>query len=258
MASSDSGSEEGAKPPSAQDNPDSALTAPPADNNRFIPLTAEAMRLYWALSGPLNTSVWVMAEPFYNPDAPLEPYIREGSGAGASELHPVSQAPLTEPKITSATVSVDVLDEWEMLWVEMHDRHWDGPGEDWEPHEKVVRYGTLPGREPEYEGFPGREHLLRCCGIDRPLNKAATLVVEANGEFLTVHDFVSAVHPWLLGLREDILAASGCLLDDKPLPQDTKLMVYYPEPRSLLVVDEETWKVRRKEHPLFSLLASMS
>ena len=97
-----------------------------------------------------------------------------------------------------------------------------------------------------------------CCGgIDRPLNKVAKLRVEAKGEFLTVHDFVSAVHPWLLGLREDILAAEG-VLDAKPLRQDTKLMVYYPSPRCLTILDEDAWKVNRKKHPLYARLAAMS
>ncbi|KAK4240085.1 hypothetical protein C8A03DRAFT_42371 [Achaetomium macrosporum] len=244
MGSSGSGSRSVRSPHPAQDNPDSI------NNNRFIPLTADAKPLYWALSGPLSTSVWVMPEPFYDPDAPLEPYILGVSGADTSELHSVSQAPLTGSKISSAAVSVDVVNHWEDELFVMHNEHWDDCRweEDWEPDEDVVRYGTLPGQRPECDDFPGREHLLRCCETDQPLNKNATLVVEAKGEFLTVHDFVPAVRPWLLALREDILAASGSLLDDNLLPPDTKLMAF----------EEKTWKVTRKRHPLASRLTSMS
>lgn len=242
---------------SAQDNANSTPAAHPA--NKFIPATKDAKRLYWALTGPLSTSIFVMPEPFYDPNAPLEPYVRGGSsGADASDLHPVSPSPLTEPKIRSATVSVDVLDDWEKLWGETHDGHWDGPDDDWEAEGSQVRFGMIPGEDPEYEGFPGQEHLRRCCGVDRPLDKAAKLVVEATGEFLTVHDFVSAVHPWLLGLRDDILAAYGDAVAGKPLPPGTKLMVSHPKPGSLMVMPEERWKASRKKHPLHDRLAAMT
>ena len=47
-----------------------------------------------------------------------------------------------------------------------------------------------------------------------------------SGDFVTVHDFVIAVHPWLMGLRSDILGALGTLNGhDVPLPAETELMV---------------------------------
>ncbi len=146
-----------------------------------------------------------------------------------------------------------------MYWLDLHHREWEDMEEDWEVDEEMTRFGTIPGQEPDFDQeIQGRDHLLMCCGIPRPLDKAATLTVEAEGEFLTVDDFVSAVHPWLLSLREDILSASGDLLSGKPLPPDTKLMVSYPEPGSLMVMEEEAWKRFRKKHPLHALLATMS
>jgi hypothetical protein len=201
-----------------------------------------------------------MAQDFYDPDVPLEPYVRAGSGTddpGAAEFHPVSQAPLTDSRIASATVSVCCLDRWEDEWVTMHDQCWDGPEEGWEPDPEIVRYGTIPGEELEYEDSPGCEHLMRCCGMDRPRDKAARLEVQATGEFLTVHEFVSAVHPWLMGLREDILAAEG-VLEKKALPADSELMVFYAEPDCLtIVVGEQNWKNYRKKHPQHDRLAAM-
>ncbi len=230
------------------------------ERNRLLRTTTDARRLCWALNGPLSTSLRVMAEQFYNPDVLLEPYVRAGSQINdlyAGGFHPISQAPLTDSRIASATVSVDYLDRWEDEWVEMHSECWDGPEEDGQPDPESVRYGTVPGEEPEYEGFSGREHLLMCCGTDRPLNKAATLEVRAKGEFLTVHDFVSAVHPWLMGLREDILAAAG-VLEKKPLPADSELMVYHPGPGSLMiVVGEEEWKRSMRKHLQHDRLAAM-
>ena len=42
-----------------------------------------------------------------------------------------------------------------------------------------------------------------------------SLLVEASRDFVTVHDYVSAVHPWLLSLRGDILQAAGDVTNDE-------------------------------------------
>ena len=80
-----------------------------------------------------------------------------------------------------------------------------------------------------FTGEPG-EYLLRCCGGDRLRKKKVSLLVKASGNLgiLTIHDYLSAVHPWLMGLREEILQASGDLLDHVPLSADTRLMVSHP------------------------------
>ncbi len=111
MTSPDSTNEQGAKPPSAPNNPDLTLTAPPTKKNPFLPIPAEARRLYWGLDGPLSTSIWVMPQGFYDPDAALEPYVRAGPEDNASELHPVSWAALTNPRVSSVTVSVGALND---------------------------------------------------------------------------------------------------------------------------------------------------
>lgn len=51
------------------------------------------------------------------------------------------------------------------------------------------------------------EHILvSCCGESRPENKFE-LLVKSLGPFSTVHDFVTAVHPWLMSLKGDIAEA---------------------------------------------------
>lgn len=52
------------------------------------------------------------------------------------------------------------------------------------------------------------------------------VVAPVAGDFVTVHDYLSTVHPWLLSKRDDILTAMG-LFDDEPLPRETRLMVGY-------------------------------
>ncbi|KFY79088.1 hypothetical protein V499_01877 [Pseudogymnoascus sp. VKM F-103] len=134
-------------------------------------------RLFWPLDGPLSTSISIMKDAS-SPDS-LEPYFKQTSD-GAGIWHPVSQMPLTEPKVSG---------------------------------EPSARYGELPDLGPEDEGEEGSDdHLLICCDEVRPRGKAVKLVVKpAAGEngFITVHDYVSAVHPWLASIQEDILNSMG-------------------------------------------------
>lgn len=68
--------------------------------------------------------------------------------------------------------------------------------------------------------------LLICCDEIRPHGKDVKLVVKPAGGgegYVTVHDYVSALHPWLMNMREDIVKAKGVL--NQPVPPATKLLV---------------------------------
>jgi hypothetical protein len=93
------------------------------------------------------------------------------------------------------------------------------------------------------EDEEGPEHLLKCCRTKRPLGKANILVVKptvSGNNFITIHDYLSAVHPWLMHLREDILWAKG-LADNAPLPVNTKLMVDLVSPAMLMISEAAEW-----------------
>lgn len=86
-----------------------------------------------------------------------------------------------------------------------------------------------------------------CCDEERPRGKALKLVVKpaAGGSgFVTVHDYVSAVHPWLMSMREDILKAMG--VQDQPVPLVTELMVNSNGPEQLMIEDKENWIEQRR------------
>ena len=93
----------------------------------------------------------------------------------------------------------------------------------------MVLFSELPDKsDSDREGdWEPEQYLLRCCGGDRPRKKKKYLLLEAsrNDGVLTIHDYLSVVHPRLMDLREDILQAAGDLLDYIPLPADTRLMV---------------------------------
>lgn len=205
-------------------------------------LTAKAARLFWTFNGPMETSIWVNPKE-YNPDSAREAYFRQTVG-GAS-WHPISQSPLTDPKVSSMTVVVYDLELWEDNWLELHGGH-SFPGDD------GCEFGPLPEYNPN-EDEEGPDHLLKCCGTERPRNKAAKLVVKAsNSDFITVHDYVCAVHIWLMGLRDSILAAMG-IWDSRPVPGETKLVVNYDAPEHLMVEREESFLDSRRRSPNFQL-----
>lgn len=198
------------------------------------PLSKDARLILWTLDSPLTEAISVKQPGKFDPDNPVtEPYY-----LGPGSWHPLSQSPLTTPKISSVTIRVDPLDDWEYTWLENHRDHAD-PG----CNNDQVRFGSLPDPD-EYERE--REvHLLMCCGTERPRNKGTKLLVQATGDFLTVHDFLSTVHPYLMARRDDIMAA----LEEKwfgirQLPRSAdpnKLLVTWGTPDSLTVMKESEW-----------------
>lgn len=213
---------------------------------RYAIFTNDFYRLYWTLIGPLDSAIFVMSDQYYDPQSPLVPYCDK---TGASPAwHSVSQAPLTDFKISAINVSLECLDDWENQWMEIHDEHGENarlfPESGWS-----AQFG--PRSNDDNASDSEKEHgtLLRCCGEDRPFNMNQSLMVKAAGDFVTVHDYVSVVHPWLIGLRQQILRAAGNLEELEPLPQDTKLMVDYvwASPHLLNVSEEEQWRKSRSK-----------
>ncbi|KAH7631478.1 hypothetical protein B0T09DRAFT_302981 [Sordaria sp. MPI-SDFR-AT-0083] len=183
---------------------------------RRVIYTPAAERLYWEFDGvfPTSTAISIMKnekgakddlEPFFNPDT--------------GTWHEISQLPLTEPKTSSFEVSVFDLEgrRWERDWDEWHKYHQDSQ-----------RYESTEDS--------GAEVLIKCCGEDRPFRKPlpvdVKLVVTAGSEgFITVRDFVSAVHPWLMSLRGDLFKAKD-VSRERPYygssPEEDKWMVGLP------------------------------
>ena len=66
------------------------------------------------------------------------------------------------------------------------------------------RYGDLSDYDPNGDS-DREEHLLGCCGEPRPRKKNVKILVKAaSGTFVTAHDYLSTLHLWLMGMKEDI------------------------------------------------------
>jgi hypothetical protein len=223
-------------------------TIPPAyevycEARQPIGLSSDARRLKWALEGPLNSAIEVMHGMKYDPDIQTEPYGDQTTSS--TNWHPISRSPLTDPKVSSVIIHIDSVEEWEEHWLEFHRDCHDPDEKRGDPEE--FRFGVLPDYNPESDE---EVHLLRCCRADRPRKKGETLLVKATGAFLTIHDYLSVVHPWLLGRREYILGAEGDLLENKPLAANTKLMISYGLPDQVTFVTEEDWLRSMSKEPL--------
>ena len=89
------------------------------------------------------------------------------------------------------------------------------------------------------EDEDGESLLLECYGEKRPKPPLSSVVMASEKPYVTVHDYLSVVHPWLLGLRGEIFTAMN--VGDEPLPENTKLMVNHDAAYSLSIMEEEMW-----------------
>ncbi|KAK1778145.1 hypothetical protein QBC45DRAFT_310182, partial [Copromyces sp. CBS 386.78] len=142
-------------------------------------------------------------------NGPREPYFRQVTSTGddgdeSSAWHPISKAPLSIPRVSELKVQIVPLSWWAGDWGEYHEPH----AEDTENDEDMDENGRLI--------------YCYCCKESRPNKVYEDLVVKAGSTgFVTIHDYVTAVHPWLMGLRDDLRGALG-VFDGEELPKDTK------------------------------------
>ncbi|KAH6870944.1 hypothetical protein B0T10DRAFT_501024 [Thelonectria olida] len=149
---------------------------------------------------------------------------------GGTSWHPISQEPLTQPELSSISVTVDPLCDWEYAW--------------WENHE----HADPDDPNCVYELVEGEMHLVQCCGEDEPTNLAPFVVQASDKPYLTIHDFVTDVHPILMGLRQNVLAVLG-IWDCRPLPEETRLVVDCLVVSQLSITKEDEWiQAKRDRH----------
>lgn len=198
-------------------------------------------RLFWTLHGPLTTAISVMPD-YYSPTS-LEPYFQQTPEGGI--WHPISQLPVTEPKVSSIIVHVDEFDTWEYNWLQLHV---EGCNSD-------ARWGPLPDRytNPDPENIE-RQYLLFCCGEERPRMQNHRIIVtpaDASKGFITVHDYVSTVHPWLMSRRDELVKIARECDVGPTSPAD--MMVDCNALENLRMSDSASW-IRHKSKNLETLV----
>ncbi|KAL2184989.1 hypothetical protein L209DRAFT_755910 [Thermothelomyces heterothallicus CBS 203.75] len=214
-----------------------------------------AKLLFMPVQGTVRSAIEVLSNPG-DPDTRTAYYDQ-----AAGTYHPVSALPISEPKVSSITVHVSELEDWEENWLNVHKKHSEPDAPDAFPDAKWGRLsgggggGDEDDDEDEDEDDDDDEpQLLRCCKQDRPRGKNAKLTIRPSkawdgrdGGFVTVHDYVSALHPWLVRLRGDILGAMGTADGlDEPLGNEMDLVVNCDALHSLMMEPRTSWIGHRK------------
>ncbi|KAL7957134.1 hypothetical protein V8C34DRAFT_325504 [Trichoderma compactum] len=168
-------------------------------NEQPVLFSPAAKRLYWPLEGVFPSAISVMRTA--RSVAELDPFFRpDTSGSGNGTWHEISSLPLTDPKVSSIEASLRHLDQWESDWLAWHRDH------------------TAAEFKADWEEDSDTEFLIRCCGDDRTLRERGLKIKvtpSAGNNFVTVHAYVSVVHPWLMGLRGDIIRVKAVA---RPMP----------------------------------------
>lgn len=238
---------------SGGENPYPTFDAVRASQARMA-TSKSAMLLFIPVEGTVQNAIEVLSDP-KDPDT-RTPYYNQAAGT----YHPISELPISEPKVSSITVRVRELEDWEENWLTVHWKHSepDAPPDafpDAKWGELSVGGSSDADDEVEYDGEPD---LLRCCGQDRPRHKNAKLTIKPSkawdgqdGGFVTVHDYVSAVHPWLVRLRGEILGAMGTLDGlDEPLGDEMELVVSCDALYTVSIDPRMSWIWHRKGLPV--------
>jgi hypothetical protein len=218
---------------------DTASEPAPADNDEYVVqlLSTAGKRLFWRLNGPLEGAIEVAPSEYYDPGAIMEPYFGHDGAP-----HPVSQASLLEPPISSVTVNIQCIESWELGWSDLHWHCRDANPSD--------EYPRREGPRPDDETFEPNIYLLECCGQKRPWSYDKQLQVTAQGDFLTVHEFVSAVHPWLMAMRDTILEALRYINGTAPPEAELTVLRFGCGPVRIGHEDKWAWWHKRPLPPV--------
>lgn len=152
-------------------------------------------------------------------DAIFEPYYCLAQDGAEPTWHPFSQLPPTQPKVSSIRVRVDPLDEWAWYWDEKHSDHDDCPTSIYDPSNfRLPHLSDAQNDKTEKE-----EVLLACCGTVSPHDKGTDVVVKATGDFVTIHDYLSIVQPYLMQTAKGLVVTDeeeweGCHRKRTPVP----------------------------------------
>ncbi|EAA30161.2 hypothetical protein GE21DRAFT_5408 [Neurospora crassa] len=224
-----------------------------------VSLSPEVDRLVWEFKGTFPSAISVMSndsgaqghlEPFFKPADATDDQNPENTSTGT--YHPIALLPMTDPPASLMTVASVDLDSWEKNWVESHEWHSQVHGE-------FVTYGDLdddirpwlddPKEEDPYnwEADSDTEFLIKCCGEDRPVRtwgRRLKVTPGGAGGFVTIRDYICAVHTWLISMRDDVLKARGVRQYDQcdaSHPEFEWMVTFYDDEPAHWLVEKTEW-----------------
>jgi hypothetical protein len=195
-----------------------------------VPLiTHDFLRLRWFVrGGPPEDRLKVLTN-VYDKDSAQEPYLTRTTASDDNmslpaastpevQLHPVASGSITNPPVSSVSVTISVLKGWYAGWWEAHKHH---------PDDQLFRAagdqrsdGSDDGRY-DPDGAP-----KSCpCGSVAPGPGPEIVVEPAGGRpFVTVGDYVATLHPWLVE-HEALIRDAALSIDDESLDEKVELFI---------------------------------
>lgn len=176
----------------------------------------EGSRLICRIEEPIETAIYVMANR-YDIDGPKEPFF---TGDPSAPLHPIAEASIYNQPISEMTIIDGTLEDYEHSWWAIH------------------------------EGDVDANRACEGCGYRRGPPPPELVVKAEDKGFITIGDYVKAVHPWLMQNRQRLLLALAdeCI----PLPSSAKLIYQPIRANYIMSVTEETFI--QKQHRLAKML----
>ncbi|KAK3179741.1 hypothetical protein K4F52_008819 [Lecanicillium sp. MT-2017a] len=175
-----------------------------------VDINIEAERLYWIVQHPLQDNVFVM-DDVNEPTGPRQKFQAQALSDGSPQFHPIASLSLCEPPISSVTVTLGEVDIAADFWDDGH----------------------------LYHDNDDREGPCRCCGLCPPPYRKLKVTASKEDGYVTIGDYVLAVHPWLVSCRRDFLTIKAP--EGRPWPSTTELMVSLFDPDDLTIEKTEDW-----------------
>ncbi|KAF9873487.1 hypothetical protein CkaCkLH20_08946 [Colletotrichum karsti] len=177
------------------------------------------LRLRWYLKGSVEESIKLLEDATVHTSQQDQYQTSSASSTDGQQpetrLHEVASESITEPPVSSITVTIRELDGWESNWLDNH-----------HPHAEDVDSAL----------YADDGSLIRCCDEDRPGPGPSLLVEAGSGAFVTTQDFAAAVHPWMSTFEAQVRSAKG-VFRGRPVPTTHELFLYNLEPSPLHVAD---------------------
>lgn len=209
-----------------------------APENKGIECYGDLRSLFWPLSDPPEISILSDIRDF---DQPKELYIQEHG------LHPISDESLVNPPVSSIEIAIDDFVYWNVLWEERHSDHDD---------DNNCLYRNDKGQiltTQEIEELESSEQLafevFSCCGESAPQLPLSVTVHASRKPFVTIADYIAALHPFLAAHRKQIIFAKSELNGGPAIPRNAELMVNPIGVTYIQVQEKEEW-IRYRHHDL--------
>lgn len=170
-------------------------------------------------------------------EGPHESYFRQTAEGGS--WHPISQEPLTRTLVSSVTISASPMNDWSRRWLDYHYEHAE-PGMPSCGFRRSTDNGYVYAVDEE--DLDAEEYeLAKCCDEYVPTSWGPIVVRASGKSYVTIHDLLTTVHPWLMARREEVLSCLGQSNGDPPMPMETRLVVDYDLPNRLEIEVEHNW-----------------